>query len=256
MTQPERKIVPLQSGPNPATGSAAPAVNVVLFGDFYAEATSQAIKHLRNLGVRVRIAPDIDEYFSNSYLNDNVFMLEWQRREFITLNALKHIRSLSNHPLLILGTNSEEVDRVISLELGADDFLSAALDPREILARIRAVIRRSGPIRTAETEAYGYYRFADWKFDKKTMRLLQSGKDAVYLTRVELSLLIAFMDSPLRILSRSYLASVTHIHGRVTDRAVDVQILRLRKKLGSDIIESIRGQGYRFTENVEYVNQA
>jgi two-component system OmpR family response regulator len=88
------------------------------------------------------------------------------------------------------------------------------------------------------------------------MRLLQSGKDAVYLTRVELSLLIAFMDSPLRILSRSYLASVTHIHGRVTDRAVDVQILRLRKKLGSDIIESIRGQGYRFTENVEYVNQS
>jgi len=58
-------------------------------------------------------------------------------------------------------------------------------------------------MRAVETETYGYYRFADWKFDKKTMRLLQSGKDAVYLTRVELSLLIAFMESPLRILSRS-----------------------------------------------------
>jgi DNA-binding response OmpR family regulator len=234
-----------------AFGPLSPAVNIVFFGTSRSECANQTIASLRKLGARIRIVSDVEEYFCNTYINDNLLMLEWERKEFRTISTLKYIRSLSDLPLLILSSSSEEIERVIALELGADDFFHTELGSTEILAKIRALFRRLQKPNSIDAENGDYICFSDWIFDKRRMRLRRHGGEDIILTRGEISLLMIFVDAPLRILSRSYLARATHVHGSVTDRAVDVQILRLRKKLDPGIIECVRGQGYRFTERVE-----
>jgi two-component system, OmpR family, response regulator len=161
-------------------------------------------------------------------------------------------------PIIVLtGARREEVDRVIGLELGAGDYVLKPFSMRELLARIRAVLRRA-EIRDAlhhKNEKRILYRFGDWMLNLRTRQLTAPCGQPVALTLGELSLLAAFLQSPQRVLSREQLLAATRMHEDVFDRSVDAQILPLRRKLEADpshpaLIRTERGAGCIFVAAV------
>jgi two-component system OmpR family response regulator len=175
------------------------------------------------------------------------------------LDLLREIRAQSDVPVIITtGHRRDEIDRVVGLELGADDYVTKPFGLRELLARIRAVLRRREAVRVApqrEKEG-GRNRFGGWLLDRDTRRLTDPEGALVSLTKGEYALLIAFLDAPQRPLTREYLLQATRIHEDVFDRSIDVQVLRLRRKLESDasaprVIQTERGVGYVFALPVE-----
>jgi two-component system OmpR family response regulator len=175
------------------------------------------------------------------------------------LDILREIRSHSDVPIIITtGHRREEIDRVVGLELGADDYLTKPFGLRELLARIRAVLRRREIVRVKALREpkHGRFRFGDWQLDRHTRRLTDANDAPVPLTKGEYSLLIAFLDAPQRPLSREHLLQATRMHEDVFDRSIDVQVLRLRRKLETDanaprVIQTERGVGYVFALPVE-----
>jgi two-component system, OmpR family, response regulator len=174
------------------------------------------------------------------------------------LALIRELRPRSDVPIIVLtGSRREEVDRVIGLELGADDYVLKPFSPRELLARIRAVLRRT-EIRDAlhdKNEKRTLYRFGDWVLNLRTHQLTAPDGAPVALTHGEFSLLAAFLRSPQRVLSREQLLATTRMHEDIFDRSVDAQILRLRRKLEADpshptLIRTERGAGYIFTAPV------
>ena len=151
--------------------------------------------------------------------------------------------------LVIVTGRGDAVDKVVGLEIGADDYVTKPFDLRELLARIKAVLRRIGPSEATAAPRDGF-RFADWELDVAARRLVASGGSEVTLTSGEFDLLLAFLRHPGRVLSRDFLLEQTR--GREAapfDRTIDVQVGRLRKKLEADIeqpqiIKSVRGAGY------------
>jgi DNA-binding response OmpR family regulator len=174
-------------------------------------------------------------------------------------DLLRDIRSRSDIPIIITtGDRRDEIDRVVGLELGADDYITKPFSLRELLARIRAVLRRQEAGRTAPQRdpERGRCKFGGWQLDRRTRRLTDSDGAPVALTKGEYALLIAFLDAPQRPLSREHLLQATRVHEDVFDRSIDVQILRLRRKLETDpsaprIIQTERGVGYVFALPVE-----
>jgi DNA-binding response OmpR family regulator len=175
------------------------------------------------------------------------------------LDLLREIRSHSDIPVIITtGHRRDEIDRVVGLELGADDYITKPFGLRELLARIRAVLRRreAGNAAALRDPEPGRCRFGGWILNRRSRRLTNSSGEPVSLTKGEYSLLIAFIDAPQRPLSREHLLQATRIHEDVFDRSIDVQVLRLRRKLESDpstpsIIQTERGIGYVFSLPVE-----
>ena len=156
--------------------------------------------------------------------------------------------SASRIPVIMLSALGEETDRIVGLELGADDYLAKPCSPRELLARVRAVLRRH---QVAEATNGAIYRFAGWSFDPRRRELRSPDGVAVALSSGEFRLLSAFVDRPLRVLSREQLLDLARgSSADVFDRAIDVQVSRLRKKLtgedGGDLIVTIRSEGYMF----------
>jgi DNA-binding response OmpR family regulator len=175
------------------------------------------------------------------------------------LDLLREIRAQSDVPIIITtGHRRDEVDRVVGLELGADDYITKPFGLRELLARIRAVLRRreTGQAAAQRDAEKGRCRFGNWHLDRRHRRLTNSRGEPISLTKGEYALLIAFLDAPQRPLSREHLLQATRIHEDVFDRSIDVQVLRLRRKLESDrtapsIIQTERGVGYIFALPVE-----
>lgn len=175
------------------------------------------------------------------------------------LDLLREIRSRSDVPVIITtGHRRDEIDRVVGLELGADDYLTKPFGLRELLARIRAVLRRreAGQTVVQRDPERGRSRFGHWQLDRRNRRLSDSSGAPVSLTKGEYALLIAFLDAPQRPLSREHLLQATRIHEDVFDRSIDVQVLRLRRKLETDasaprVILTERGVGYVFALPVE-----
>lgn len=164
-------------------------------------------------------------------------------------------------PIIMLTGRKDEADRVMGLELGADDYLTKPFSPRELLARIRALLRRS---RAQQTVADGLqniraYRFAGWELNVRLRRLTAPGGGNVPLTNAEFNLLAAFLASPQRVLSRDQLLGRSRLHNdEVYDRSIDTQVARLRKKLEppgtkEHVIRTERGAGYVFSAAVEIV---
>lgn len=181
------------------------------------------------------------------------------------LDLLREIRSRSDIPVIITtGHRRDEIDRVVGLELGADDYVTKPFSLRELLARTRAVLRRREAGRAAaraqepegrEAER-GRYRFGGWQLDRRLRRLTDSQGTPVTLTKGEYALLVAFLDAPQRPLTREHLLQATRVHEDVFDRSIDVQVLRLRRKLETDpsaprVIRTERGVGYVFALPVE-----
>jgi DNA-binding response OmpR family regulator len=175
-------------------------------------------------------------------------------------DLLREIRSRSDVPIIITtGDRRDEIDRVVGLELGADDYVTKPFSLRELLARIRAVLRRQEAGRVAlqrDGPERGRYKFGGWQLDRRTRRLTDPNGTEVVLTKGEYALLTAFLDAPQRPLSREHLLQSTRVHEDIFDRSIDVQILRLRRKLEADpsapdIIRTERGVGYVFALPVE-----
>ena len=173
----------------------------------------------------------------------------------------RRLRADSDVPIIMLTGRKEEADRVMGLELGADDYLTKPFSPRELLARIRALLRRS---RTHETVADGLsrvraYRFSDMELNVRLRRLKTASGDTVALTNTEFNLLAAFLAAPQRVLTREQLLNLSRLHNdEVYDRAIDVQVGRLRRKIEppdakEHLIRTERGAGYVFTAFVEVV---
>jgi DNA-binding response OmpR family regulator len=177
------------------------------------------------------------------------------------MQIARKLRGECDLPIIMLTGRKDEADRVMGLELGADDYLTKPFSPRELLARIRALLRRS---RAHETVADGLariraYRFAQRELNVRLRRLTLPDGKAVVLTNNEFNLLAAFLAAPQRILSREQLLDLSRLHNdEVYDRAVDVQVGRLRKKMEATgsrehLIRTERGAGYVFTAQVETV---
>jgi two-component system, OmpR family, response regulator len=227
--------------------------------------------------------PDVREIVSE-YLSQNDFrvttvstgkeMLEILGREAIDLLLLdlrlpgedgmhlaRTVREKSKLPIVMLTGRSEEADRIMGLELWADDYVTKPFSPRELLARIRAVLRRSQTevVSPGRDETLRAYRFAGWELNVRLHRLQSPQGERIEISRGEFSLLCAFLGSPQRILTRDQLLELSRMHStEVYDRSIDVQILRLRRKIEPDpahpvFIRTERGVGYYFDAPVKAV---
>src|SRR6266478_870866 len=177
------------------------------------------------------------------------------------MQIARNLRTESDVPIIMLTGRKDEADRVMGLELGADDYLTKPFSPRELLARIRALLRRS---RASETIADSLsriraYRFAGWELNVRLRRLKSPQGETVPTTNSEFNLLVAFLAAPQRVLSREQLLELSRLHDdEVYDRSVDVQVGRLRRKIEpkgtrTHLIRTERGAGYVFTAAVETV---
>jgi two-component system, OmpR family, response regulator len=208
--------------------------------------------------IRTLVASSHDDMVSQLAQRDvNLVILDLRLGHEDGLNLLRELRSKSDLPVIITtGHRRDEIDRVVGLELGADDYLTKPFNLRELLARVRAVLRRSRRSTEARHPERGGYEFSGWRLNKKTRRLTDPTGNPVTLTKGEYSLLVAFLDAPQRPLSREHLLQATRVHEDVFDRSIDVQILRLRRKLERDtslprVIQTVRGVGYVFAGRVE-----
>ena len=177
------------------------------------------------------------------------------------LDLLREVRLNSDVPVIIItGHRRDDIDRVVGLELGADDYLTKPFNLRELLARVRAILRRFDAGRAAPTRdpERGRFRFSGWQLDRRIRQLTDPAGAPVALTKGEYAMLLAFLEAPQRPLSREHLLQATRVHEDVFDRSIDVQILRLRRKLERDpsapsVIRTERGVGYVFAVPVERV---
>lgn len=215
------------------------------------------VKH----GLRVSTAADGRQM--NAHLKDNavnLIVLDVMMPGEDGLTLTRNLRAAKNRlPIIMLTAMGEETDRIVGLEMGADDYLAKPFNPRELLARIKAVLRRSesdSPGARAETRNGDALFFAGWAFDQGARTLTDPHGAPVVLSGGEYTLLHAFVTHPGRVLSRDQLLDIAR--GRDAqpfDRAIDVQVSRLRKKIEPDpknptVIKTVRGGGYIFTPKV------
>lgn len=172
------------------------------------------------------------------------------------LSICRRLRTMTTIPIIMLTSLGEDVDRIVGLEIGADDYVTKPFNSRELLARIKALLRRS---------AYGddnrrrssVLSFAGWRLDPQARQLLDPEGADVSLTSAEFDVLLAFCRNPRRILTRSELLALTHVGlAGPEDRSVDVHISRVRQKIEPDrreptFIKTVRMGGYIFTPEVE-----
>ena len=177
------------------------------------------------------------------------------------LSLCRRLRSERTTPVIMLTAMVEEIDRIIGLELGADDYLTKPFNPRELLARIKAVLRRSTqlPANPVDVVSEGkVYLFEGWRVDLGRREVSHDG-EPVPLSSGEFGMLLAFVEHPQRVLTRDQLLDIAR--GRsaaLFDRSVDIQVMRLRRKIEADpkepqIIKTVRSGGYIFTPRVQTV---
>lgn len=177
------------------------------------------------------------------------------------LQIARKLREQSDLGIVVVTGRREEADRVMALELGADDYLTKPFSPRELLARVRAVLRRIQLQSTRNPVKQGIrtYRFAGWQLNVPLHKLVRPTGETVSLSNGEFNLLLGFLGAPQRILTRAELLSLSRLHDdEVYDRSIDVQVGRLRRKLdgiegAQSLIQTERGAGYVFTAPVQMV---
>ncbi|HUL91011.1 MAG TPA: response regulator [Burkholderiales bacterium] len=176
------------------------------------------------------------------------------------MNLARRLREESTIPIIMLTGRSDEADRVMGLELGADDYITKPFSPRELLARIRTVLRRrSAEVRQGRPEGIRAYRFDGWELNLNTRKLKRADGEVLALSKGEFSVLVVFLGAAHRVLSRDQILDMSRLHNdEVYNRAVDLQIMRLRRKIEPDpaapkYIKTERGAGYLFGVNVETI---
>lgn len=169
------------------------------------------------------------------------------------LDLCRDLRRTSSVPVVMLTAKGDDIDRIIGLEVGADDYLPKPFNPRELLARVNAVLRRSrGQAAPAGRAGRGFI-FDGWRVDTLKRELSNPSGVVVDLSTGEYDLLVAFLEAPQRVLSRDFLLDAARNRiAEAFDRTIDVQVSRLRRKIGGplDLIKTVRGAGYMFTSDV------
>ncbi|WP_293868873.1 MULTISPECIES: response regulator [unclassified Sphingomonas] len=173
------------------------------------------------------------------------------------LSILRSLDRAKSPAVIILSVIGEEIDRIVGLEMGADDYVAKPANPRELLARIRSVLRRNqGGSRAAPGER-PHVRFVGWRLDPVGRQLIDPDEVVINLSDGEFRLLLAFVEHPRRVLTRDQLLDLSRgVNAEHFDRAIDVQISRLRRKLArdgdDDLIRTVRNEGYMFTADVDH----
>jgi two-component system OmpR family response regulator len=217
--------------------------------------------YLSQYGFRVTAVPD--GRAMRAVLEHEVvdlLILDLALREEDGMALASALREESAIPIIMLTGRREEADRVMGLELAADDYLTKPFSPRELLARIRALLRRRRPeIQQGRPEGVRAYRFDGWELNLNTRRLKAPAGEPVALSNGEFSLLVALLGSANRVLTRDQLLDMSRLHGDdIYNRSVNTQILRLRRKLESDAAKpqyicTKRGAGYVFSARVDII---
>lgn len=171
------------------------------------------------------------------------------------LTLCRDLRARSTLPIIMLTARGDDLDRILGLEMGADDYLPKPFNPRELLARIRGVLRRTRTL-VVDPETVRRYRFGDWLLEVGSRHLIGADGVVTPLGGSEFRLLRVFLEHPMRVLNRDQLLDLSQ--GREAtpfDRSIDVQISRLRRRLGDDprqpeIIKTVRNEGYQLATSV------
>jgi len=231
----------------------------VLIVDDDAETRSLLREYLEKQGYRVTAAADgraLREALGRT--RPDLIVLDLMLPGEDGLQLCRDLRARSNVPIIMLTARGEETDRIVGLEMGADDYLAKPFNPRELLARIKSVLRRARALPgNLEPEAAGAYRFAGWALDVATRNLTAPDGVVVPLSGTEFKLLRIFLAHPDRVLTREQVIELMSARdGGPFDRAIDVQVSRLRQRLRDDareprIIKTVRGEGYVLAAQVE-----
>ncbi len=173
------------------------------------------------------------------------------------LDITRDLRTRSNVPIIMVTARGDETDRIVGLEMGADDYLPKPFNPRELLARVKTVLRRAKGLPQTPGARGNKLRFEGWTLDLVGRELISPDGVHVSLTAGAFDLLTAFAEHPQRLLTRDQLLDMTRGRGAGPyDRSIDVQVGRLRRRIEADpkdpkLIKTVRGGGYMFTAVVE-----
>lgn len=177
------------------------------------------------------------------------------------LDLCRDLRRTSSLPVIMLTAKGDDTDRIVGLEVGADDYLAKPFNPRELLARINAVLRRTTHVGSEPNRAPRTYSFNGWRIDLLKRELINASGVVIDLSAAEYDLLVTFVEAPQRVLSRDHLLDAARNRpASGFDRSIDVLISRLRRKIDHDdsdeaasLIKTVRGQGYMFLATVTVV---
>lgn len=240
-----------------STTSFEPQLTVLIVDDDLDIRTLLA-EYLESYDCRTLLAADGEsmwELLQDNPVNLVVLDLNLPGRDGLTL--CRELRSKSDLPIIMLTARSAPLDRILGLEMGADDYVCKPFEPRELLSRIRSVLRRSNSSQEKKPAEPGRLHFAGWTLDLTARRLLNNEGVIVSLSGAEFRLLKIFLDHPNQVLNRDHLLNLTQ--GRDAepfDRAVDIQVSRLRQKLEVDskdpqIIKTVRNEGYVLATHIK-----
>lgn len=229
---------------------------LILIAETRQDLRSATRDHLEHSGFRVLPALTANDIFSALTTTPvRAVVLDSALRGPDGLDLCRDVRERSHVPIILVGDNSSEVDRVVGLELGADDYMAKPYSARELAARLRAVLRRGGD-RTSGLRRHNQATFDGWMIDFARREVTEPGGQPVVLTAAEFALLSIFLDHPRTVVARGRLMELAGVRdGASSDRSVDVLVSRLRRKLGiggrpAPII-TVRGVGYMFAASVE-----
>jgi DNA-binding response OmpR family regulator len=214
-------------------------------------------RYVESQGFRVLLAANCQELREQLVTHQvDLIVLDVMLPDGSGLDACRDLRAQRNNvPIILLTALKEDVDRIIGLEIGADDYLGKPFNPRELIARVRAVLRRRAEALPAPSEVKVYH-FEGFTADPHTRRVTTAGGEDVELTGAEFDLLKTFLDRPGRVLSRDQLLDLTRgREGDGFDRSIDVLVSRLRRKLGAShdphLFKTVRNGGYQLAVKVD-----
>jgi two-component system OmpR family response regulator len=218
-------------------------------------------EYLRGRGFRVSVASDskeMDRLLATAH--PDLIVLDIMMPGEDGLSVCRRLQDTSQIPIILLTALTESTDRIVGLELGADDYVAKPFDPRELVARVKSVLRRSQMLPRRQRQAKGFVRFDRWRFDFARKELLGDDDVVVRLSSGEHLLLVSLIEHAGTALTRDQLLDLTRgREAHVFDRSIDNQISRLRRKVELDpknprIIVTQRGGGYGFSAEVEWVS--
>jgi len=234
----------------------------ILIVDDDAEIRSLLREYFEKNGYRVTVAADGRALWAAlSVARPDLIVLDLMLPGDDGFKLCRELRTRSGVPIIMLTARGEETDRIVGLELGADDYMPKPFNPRELLARVKSVLRRTRSLpENLKPDGASGFRFSGWTLDNATRNLTSPAGVVVALSGTEFRLLRTFLSHPNRVLTREQLIDLMLSRDAAPfDRAIDVQVSRLRHRLGEDakepvIIKTVRGQGYVFAAHVDAVS--